>query len=231
MGKRIWKIVWLLGGIVLTLGLALAAGILTLPPDSGGAGKIGSAEPTVNSGEQLSETVTRTIPQYPVIPHDAIAPLTQDWSTYVNEIYGFQIRYPAHFYTTTWEVSGVREMYVSFKDRKWKDQPGMADIGILVYRNPEKLPLETWLLAHTGDPADPEKAENVIFVDPTKIEDVKTADTVALKFVGGGLGPAPTVLIDRGKYILELYYAPIGPDNLEPIYELMLETLEFKTIE
>lgn len=230
MEKRIWKIVWLLGGVVLTLSLALAAGLLTLPPDNGGASKIGSAEPTVNSGEQLSEAITGTIPQYPVIPHDAIAALTQDWSTYVNETYGFQIRYPAHFYTTTWEVSGVREMYVSFKDRKWKDQSEVPDIGIVMYNNPEKLPLRTWLMTHTGDPANPETAENVLFVDPGEIEEVRIAGATALKFVDGGMFPMPSLLIDRGKYSMKVYYTPIGPDNLEPVYELMLATLEFKPV-
>ncbi len=228
MEKRIWKIAWFLGGIVLTLGLALAAGLLTLPPDSGDASKIGSAEATVNSVEQPSETITRTIPQYPVLPHADVAVVTQDWPTYVNETYGFQIRYPAHFYTTTWVVSGTRAMYVSFIDRKWKGQSEVPDIGIVIYNNPEKLPLRTWLMTHTGDPANPETTENVLFVDPGKIEEVRTAGATALKFVDGGMFPMPSLLMDQGKYAMKVYYTPIGPDNLEPVYELMLATLEFK---
>ncbi|HQH40092.1 MAG TPA: hypothetical protein PLH19_16380 [Anaerolineae bacterium] len=231
MERRIWKIVGLLGGITLALVLAFATGILTLPPNRGAAGENSIIEPSSAGVAQPGAESVGTLERYPAITDDAVATATQDWLTYVNETYGFKIRYPAHFYTTTWEVVSPREMYISFIDRKWKGYEGGApDIGIVIYRNPEKLPLQTWLQAHTGDPADPKTAGSILFVDPDKIEAVQTANAAALRLVNGGLLPVSTVLIERADYILGIGYPVIGSDNLEPVYELMLATLEFEPL-
>jgi hypothetical protein len=232
MERRIWKVVGLLGGITLALVLAFATGILTLPPDRGAAGESNIIEPSSAGVVQPGAESMDTLERYPAITDDAVATATQDWLTYVDETYGFKIRYPAHFYTTTLEVVSPREMSISFTDRKWRDyEGGTPDIGIVIYSNPQKLPLRAWVQAHTGaHPADQTTAGTILFVEPDKIEAVETANMAALRLVDGGLVPAPSVLIDRGKYVLRIGYPVIGSDNLEPVYELMLATLEFEPL-
>ena len=231
MRSRIWKVVWLFAGIVFTLSLALMTGVLALPPSSGKASMdVANVETLAAEPTDPPAASAEIIPTYPDLPAATVDQVTHDWLVYTDEVYGFRIRYPAHFDTVSWPVTGVREMYVSFIDRKWKGHYEVPDIGIVVYRNPENLPLQAWLQSKVDGSELLAVGEDPLFYAPTDIQNINVAGTPALKFVDGGLGPAPSVLVVRGEYILELYYAPVGPDNLEPIYELMLATLELKDL-
>jgi hypothetical protein len=224
MRRQIWKVVGLLSGVVLAFSLAFVTGMLTLPPKSGGATEANAnVTPELTEPIHPSQDYTETSPVYPDIPISEVNQLTQDWPLYVSEAYGFSIRYPPDFYTRTWEVSGVREMSISFIDRKWENHPSETpSIGITAYRNPERLPLQTWFRTHS----DSSSGES-LFIAPTEVESVKVANTTALKFVDDGPFKIPLVLVAREEYILGVSFAPIGPDNLEPLYELMLGTLKF----
>lgn len=112
--------------------------------------------------------------------------------------------------------------------QKWRGIEGeIPDIGLVIYGNPQGLSLDEWFHRHSGHFTPSGLPEGGLFVDPTQVELVSMRGHTALRFIDGGLGPAPSILIDRGRQIVKLYFTPIGPDNLEAIYELMLSTLEF----
>jgi hypothetical protein len=220
MRKLLWNSVILLSGVILLAALALILSLLTSRLHQSQANS-----PTMPS---TRPTLVVTPRSYPNLDPESVSILTTDWPVFKNWEFGFQIRYPPTFFTKEWQVDGDRLFYVSFMDQKWRDIEGeIPDIGLVIYGNPQGLSLDEWFHKHSGHVLPSGLPEGVLFVDPTQVESVSVRGHTALRFIDGGLAPAPSILIDRGPQMVKLYFAPVGPDNLEPIYELMLSTLEF----
>ncbi len=220
MRKLLWNSVMLLSGVILLAALALILSLLMSGPHQS------QANPPAMSSTGPTPVVTPR--SYPDLDPELVSALTTDWPVFKHREFGLQIRYPPTYFTKEWQVSGDRLFYVSFVDQKWRGIEGeIPDIGLVIYGNPQGLLLDEWFHKHSGHFTPSGLPEGVLFVDPTQIEPVLVRGHTALRFIDGGLGPAPSILIDRGPQIVRLYFTPVGPDNLEPIYELMLSTLEF----
>lgn len=232
----------LMGGTILAFALALVLGLFSNAPQTstaqqsnpGSASMPAQAAPNQPNGKgpSTSSALPGNPRQYPLLDRQSVAQLTADWPTFENQEFGFRIKYPPNFLTGVWPVEGDRLFYVSFANQRWKDSPGeVPDIGLVVYRNPQGFSLDEWFQKHSGNTTpDGNLPEDALFVDPTQVEQVTVNGQAALKFVDGGLGPAPSTLIFKRSQLFKLYFAPpsVAPsENLEPIYEQMLSTLEF----
>ncbi len=206
----------LLGGAILVVALALALGLLTYAPQLSVAQQPTPLPPSSSNP-----------PVYPNLDSQSVAQLTKEWLVFEKPEWGFRIKYPPTFFTTEWPVEKDRLYSVGFTDQKWKGMGGeIPDIDLTIYRNPQGMALQEWFTTHSGSFTPQGLPDQAIFVDPTQIQPVSVHGQNALKFVDGGLGPAPTVLIPRGQQMFSMVYAP-APNNLEPTYELMFSTLEF----
>lgn len=228
----------LFGGAILLATLALILGLVTFGPQSGRAQPTAqrpvdtpfathAAQATLPAHPTALSTLPATPRPYPALDPASVTLLTQDWKVYEHPGFGFHIKYPATFFTQEWKVSGDLLFDLNFVDQKWKDASGgVQGMGIAIYANPDKTPLVEWFQNRSGSFTPEGLPEGTLFVDPTQIEPVVVHYETALKFVNGGVIELPGVLIARGSYMFHIWYGP-GPDNLEPIYELMLFTLEF----
>lgn len=237
MRKLLWNSAMLLGGAILLVALIL--GLLTFRPQPGVAQQpseiSGRAAATSTQSQANPPTIASAEPTpvatprpYPNLDPKSVSILTANWLVLENQKFGFRIKYPPTFFTKEWQVNGDRLFYVSFIDQKWQGIGGeIPDIGLVVYDNPQRWSLNEWFHRHSGHVTPSGLPEGVLFVDPTQVEPVSVQGHAALRFIDGGLGPAPSILLERGPYMVKLYFTPVGSDNLEPTYELMLATLEF----
>lgn len=239
MRKLLWNSAMLLSGAILLVALALILRLLTPRPPPGVVQQPSErydravatplqSQATSPMTPSAEPTPVATPRPYPNLDPQSVAILTANWLVLENRAFGFRIKYPPTFFTKEWQVSGERLFYVSFIDQKWQDIAGeIPDIGLVVYANPQGLSLDEWFHKHSGHVTPSGLPEGVLFVDPTQVEPVWVGGHAALRFIDGGLAPAPSTLIERGRQMVKLYFTPLGPDNLEPTYELMLATLEF----
>lgn len=183
------------------------------------------------------QTVFQPFPQ-PTAPSTVIPTLasissasksTTDWLTYANAQYGYSIKYPHTLFYKIWDTSkdSKRKHHVVFLLKKYKDKnmPQPPEIGLVIYENPEKIPLKDWLDKHTDFQGES------IFEKVVDLRQVTIVNAPALRFVEES--PlweitAPTVLISRDTEIFRLFYTnAYSKDDLSKTFNQILSTFKF----
>jgi hypothetical protein len=183
-----------------------------------------ASQPQQPASQVLSPTVTTTVNQ-----DDP----TARWKVYKNDRYGYTIKYPPTFFMNEWDTSKdpLRMYYISFVPEKYRDAPNFPEIGLVIYKNPEKIPVRDWLDKHTGDQSQTQGASSaLVFEKVVNVEQKTVSDVPALRFVEESPlwgTRAPSVLIPNNTGIFRLFYTnAYTSEDLAQTFELMLSTLQ-----
>lgn len=161
-----------------------------------------------------------------------------NWPIYENPDFGIRLRYPLAFYYQTWDVSTFpgKLLSVSFQDQKYRDKeiPQIPNMALNVWDNTERLSIEAWLAHHsTTEPFGTEVNLEfpVYFLWPeVQPEAVTVNDMEGLRFTSDAMGlKNHNVIFAHREWIVEFSYGAFGPDDLGPIYNAMLGSLELES--
>ena len=148
---------------------------------------------------------------------------------YENFDYGLSFRYPASFRLSEQPAPDGASLWLglSAPDDKGALNQYEPALALVVYDNPQQQPLFDWFTAHWGDPPEygqrPEQP--VVFLSPRIENQNPVLDHPALQYESGAWPIRYETLIDQGAWVIGLYYHRDHPNDYEPAYQAILDSL------
>ena len=165
---------------------------------------------------------------------------TSTWPIYTNNEYGLQLRYPPHFLVVRGESTDETmwaEWRVTVFDERYQQQPPPQTPGIWIsaYPNPDGISPTDWLahratFAPFGTEVDLRPPVYYLWPDEP-VQQISVAGHEGCSIVSNAMGlRIPAVLLTHEDWMLEIAYGDFGPEDLQPVFTAMLQTLELEPV-
>lgn len=163
--------------------------------------------------------------------------VTTNWQYLENSAFNYSIKYPSDFSyinfdaSNNFEESSEYAHAIGFYPNKYLDTFQSPEIGLVIYKNPQKLSLDEWFSTWRHRYVNEVNGSSLNVIDEIKaVQHITINQKDAISYIDESSPRSSAVLFHKGSQVIKLYYtnANIKDEDLAPTFDLMLKTLQFE---
>lgn len=147
----------------------------------------------------------------PIIRHAAVLPDTSSWKTYRNERYGFEVRYPANWYTDPVDnmlgIFGQADFDIKFWQQEKDYRQWQGNFTISIYQVPQIVDVKKWIL--NSGPKTPTRESLIGVVGDTSLSGANATEAESFNFDSR----SKIIITKKGGYIYAISFDKENPND------------------